>query len=374
MTDIVHIFYSGIGGQGGVVFPLIREGTPESTHAIAFYGVEPLAPAYSAKCEEMAIPYRYFRKEKGLSLGAQHRMARWIARQRPRAILAHSPATLYCCRLVKRRLPDIRIIAVEHHPNVLKGAKEWLLSAIAHYAADRIVFLSESYKSEVRKRLGALFRERKATVIPNGLELERYFSGRMAAPRQGRGLTIGMQGRMVEVKDFATLLRAFARLPRELVESADVHLELAGDGEDRAMLEALADSLGIRARVRFLGMLSHEELIARMHTWDVFTLSSLGETMSIALMEAMACGLPVVTTDVSGVAEFIDGHGNGLLVPPRDPAAMSAALEQLLASPGCRAQLSARASGYAEEHLSVRRSWSSYSEVAGLAREGGLPA
>lgn len=366
MTDIVHIFYSGVGGQGGVVFPLIRQGMSESKHAIAFYGVEELAPAYVAKCEELGITYRYFKKEKGLSLNAQREMAGWMAELKPRAVLAHSPATLYSCRHLKRKLPDTKIIAIEHHPNVLKRRKEWILSAVAHYAADHVIFLSETYKQEVKRRIGLLFRESKTKIIPNGLELENYIDARASRPDNGNEVTIGMQGRMVEVKDFATLLRAFSLLPKTLVEKANAYLEFAGDGEDRAMLEELAADLQIKDRVRFLGMLSHDALITRMKNWDIFALSTLGETMSIALMEAMACGLPVLTTDVSGVAEFVRGRGNGVLVPPRDPDAMAMALEELVSDQGRREELATQAAQYADEYLSVRRSWTSYFELIGI--------
>ncbi|MGK0185350.1 MAG: glycosyltransferase involved in cell wall biosynthesis [Verrucomicrobiales bacterium] len=371
MTDIIHIFYSGVGGQGGVVFPLIRQGMSESKHAIAFYGVEELAPAYISKCEELGIPYRYFKKEKGLSLKAQKEMASWMTELKPRAVLAHSPATLYSCRRLKRKLPDTKIVAVEHHPNVLKRRKEWILSAIAHYAADHVVFLSETYKQEVKKRIGPLFRESRAKIIPNGLELEQYIDVRSSGCGHGPELTIGMQGRMVEVKDFATLLRAFSCVSTTLVERANVHLEFAGDGEDRSALERLAAELQIEHRVRFLGMLSHDALITRMKDWDIFALSTLGETMSIALMEAMACGLPVITTDVSGVAEFVRGRGNGVLVPPRQPEAMAKALEDLISDQGRRADLAAQAARYADEYLSVKRSWASYFELIGTPLASG---
>jgi glycosyltransferase involved in cell wall biosynthesis len=107
-------------------------------------------------------------------------------------------------------------------------------------------------------------------------------------------------------------------------------------------------------------MLPQDELIERMRRWDIFVLSTLGETMSRALMEAQACALPIVATDVSGVSAAIRHGENGLLVPPKDAAALAAALDQLVRDPSLRNRLGARGRAHVVEHYSAERCWNSY--------------
>jgi len=120
---------------------------------------------------------------------------------------------------------------------------------------------------------------------------------------------------------------------------------LAGEGEERQALERQAARLGVD--VRFLGAtLGTGGLLARA---DVVVLPSLSEGMSNAVMEAMAAGRPIVATDVGGTPELLSGRG--LLVPPRDPLALAAAIERLLTDPGHAAALSERARAWSIEHL-----------------------
>jgi glycosyltransferase involved in cell wall biosynthesis len=119
-----------------------------------------------------------------------------------------------------------------------------------------------------------------------------------------------------------------------------------GDGERRAALEALAAELGLADRAHFLGW--RRDLPAVYADLDVVCLTSLNEGSPVALIEAMAAGRPVVATAVGGVPEVVQDGVSGLLVPPRDPAALAAAIAGLLAEPARAAALgrAARAAVY----------------------------
>ena len=117
-------------------------------------------------------------------------------------------------------------------------------------------------------------------------------------------------------------------------------LWLAGDGPERASVERRIAELGLSDRLRLLDTVPHSELLMmyREHSVDCVVLPSLHEGLSVALIEAMAHGVPVVATAVGGVPELLKGDA-GVLVPPRDPEALADALASVLESPERRAQL-----------------------------------
>ena len=131
--------------------------------------------------------------------------------------------------------------------------------------------------------------------------------------------------RLAHYKRIDVLLRALARA----FQSQPVHLNIGGDGKQRAAWEQLAQQLGIAAQVTFLGALSREavrDLIRRSHA---VVSSSDVETFGITLIEAMACGKPVISTRSGGPELFVT-ESNGLLVPTGDPAALAEAMAQLV--------------------------------------------
>jgi glycogen synthase len=157
-------------------------------------------------------------------------------------------------------------------------------------------------------------------------------------------------GRLAPQKDVGTLLAAFARLP------AGTRLLLVGDGPDRAALHRLARRCG--GRVHFTGFVPHARVPAMLQHVDLLVLPSLYEDLSSALIEAMAAGLPVVATRVGGTADLVRHGANGLLVAPRDPAALAAAISQILTDPAAAARMSAAA-----RHTAAGYAW------PGLARQ-----
>ena len=160
-------------------------------------------------------------------------------------------------------------------------------------------------------------------VIPSGVRPSR-FSG--PAPERVRGARrrVLYLGRLHVQKSVETLVCAAAALP------PDVEVVLAGDGPERTRLESLARRMGLQDRVRFLGFVPPDEVPALLPTADVFVLPSRYEELGSVLLEAMACGLPIVATRTGGVPSVITDGVAGLLVPPGQPDPMAAALRQVL--------------------------------------------
>jgi sugar transferase (PEP-CTERM/EpsH1 system associated) len=185
----------------------------------------------------------------------------------------------------------------------------------------------------------------KTCVLENGVDLERFRPDPAARARVraeiGVGddaVLVGCVARLDPVKDHATLLRAATKLP------ARASLVLAGDGPLRRSLEQLARVEGIAARVRFLGHRDDSIYPAL----DVFALASRYEGSSNTILEAMACGLPVVATRVGGNPSLV-GAGTGTLVEPGDASALGAALSRLALDARARRSLGRAALAFAGE-------------------------
>lgn len=165
-------------------------------------------------------------------------------------------------------------------------------------------------------------------VIPLGFDLQahRAVVGPSGALRERLGLKddtplVGVVGRLVPIKDHSTLLQAMARLP-------DAHLAVLGDGELRAVLEAEVATRGLAQRVHFVGWWT--DIPAALADIDVVALSSRNEGTPVSLIEAGACGRPVVATDVGGVRSVVADGESGLLVPAQDPVTLAHALGRVL--------------------------------------------
>jgi glycosyltransferase involved in cell wall biosynthesis len=177
--------------------------------------------------------------------------------------------------------------------------------------------------------------ERPVRLIPNGVDTELfcpYPRSRLAAKRRGLGLpvegTIGVfVGRLSESKGLDRLLAAWRGVIRDSRKAA--YLVIIGSGTLGPRLEAWANGLG--KNVRFLGTRDHVQ--DYLQAADLFVLPSLAEGMSNALLEAMACGLPVVATDVGGSGEVIESSMNGIVVPPDDVDALHTAISYLIHHP-----------------------------------------
>ena len=163
----------------------------------------------------------------------------------------------------------------------------------------------------------------RLSTIPNGVDLDHYRpTGR---PQEAGTCVIGCTARLHRKNDHPTLLRAFAAVSQRRPEA---RLLLVGRGPEEANLRACASSLGVAARVQFVG--EQEDVVPYLHRMDVYVQSSVAEGMPNSVLEAMACGLPVVATSVGGTTEVVLDGETGRLVPPGDPAAMADAMLKLL--------------------------------------------
>jgi glycosyltransferase involved in cell wall biosynthesis len=193
----------------------------------------------------------------------------------------------------------------------------------------------------------------KTCTIPNGIDLQRFgFSG----PRAG-GPAVYV-GRLSPEKDVPSLLRAIAFV---VAQAPAFRLQIAGDGPCRAELISLARSLGVAENVEFLGEIKDIPTLLRQAS--LLVLPSLTEGMPLTILEAMACGLPVIATRVGGIPEAVADGATGLLVSPGELQHLADALLRIHHKPDLGRQMGQAGRLRAENQFDVRRMVSAYESL-----------
>jgi glycosyltransferase involved in cell wall biosynthesis len=175
----------------------------------------------------------------------------------------------------------------------------------------------------------------RITVLRNGVDLQAF---RPIDPAQARtelgeslgGTLLASVGHLIERKGHHHVIGALRDLP-------ETRLMIAGTGPERAALEALAAQMGVADRVRFLGHIPHRDLAKLYSAADALVLASSREGWANVLLEAMACGTPVVASNIWGTPEVVAGPEAGQLMPELSAAGVAEAVRQLLAQPPQRA-------------------------------------
>lgn len=215
----------------------------------------------------------------------------------------------------------------------------------------------------------------KCRVIHHAQDLSRFAKTTDRAEKAalfkaaygGRRLVLFV-GRLRHYKGVDMLIRAMHD-----VENA--HLLVVGVGPMEAAWRQVAQEGGLMDRVQFLGELSDDDLLTAYHAADVFVLPSTNraETWGAVQIEAMASGLPLICTELGTGTSYVNRHEEtGLVVPPNDPAALAAALNQLLGNPGLRTRLGEAGLQRAQEHFSqeamIRQTLAFYAEALRMPR------
>jgi len=178
---------------------------------------------------------------------------------------------------------------------------------------------------------------RDIIVVPNGIDIADQLDESSIKDEAAHGKCILSVGRLESVKGVQYLIRAMKRVHDNI---PDARLIIIGNGQERAMLEALSIQLGIQKNVQFVGKVPHEKVLSFMQQADVFVLPSLSEGFPMVIIEALACGLPVVASGVGGVPEIITNEANGYLVKAKDTESIADNILLLLQDEKLRKKIS----------------------------------
>jgi glycosyltransferase involved in cell wall biosynthesis len=290
------------------------------------------------------------------------RLARWLRKAKPAAIIAAQQHAIVAA-LLARRLAGIhvRVTVVQHNTlselcrQSRRPAVRWLLPSVARLLfrqADQVCAVSEGVARDLAAVTGIPLRDiqvvHNPAMTPEIAEQAERASGHAWLDAKERPVILGV-GTLIPHKDFATLIRAFARVRR----TQPARLVILGEGGERPRLERLARELEVGADVDLPGFqLNPYAFMARA---DVFVVSSRVEGMPVAIIEALACGCPVVSTDCpSGPAEILQNGRHGRLVPVGDEAALAEAIAATLRAAPDREHLRRRAADFSVERATDR--------------------
>ena len=213
---------------------------------------------------------------------------------------------------------------------------------------------------------------RKVCMVYNGVDLDRI--GPRQKPRSGNGKRVVFASRLIEKKGADLLIEAAHQIVQD---DPAVEFTIIGDGEQRSLLERQVAALGISDNVRFTGLLPHQEVVSRVTGSDLFVLPSRvavdgdRDALPTVLLEAMAAGVPCISTPINGIPEIIDPGQTGLIVPEDDPGRLAEAIGQLLGDFACRQRMGLAGRLKAERQFDLRSSTVRLLELFESAAKGG---
>ncbi len=276
--------------------------------------------------------------------------------------------------LTRGSAPRARVVHT-YHGHVLDGYFSPLMTSVfitlerwLAKVSDALIAISPAIRGELMNNYG-IGREAQYRVVPLGFDLSPFAAVDEAARHQARtelGLPIGVPvvstvGRLTAIKQHQLFLEVIQRVVSVYPNAIAL---IAGDGELRSELEGQAAALGIAGHVRFLGW--RRDLTTIYGASDVFLLTSRNEGTPVALIEAMATGVPGVSTNVGGVKDVIDSPDVGVLAPLGNAAALADGVNRLLADRALRTRMGALARQRVVDRFGIERL---VAEVAALYRE-----
>lgn len=263
----------------------------------------------------------------------------WFVRSLDAPLVLTSHGTSYDeARSVDPQSPPDYLFKYVFHPiNVV-------MDAVSGRLADRIVAVSD----HTREQLGDLYRfdESKLRTVPPGIDTERFSErpGSHPAVSEDRPSVLVLS-RLDPRKGIDKAMRAFAR-----ADGTDAELLIAGTGRLESSLKDLAADLGVADDVSFLGFVPDEELPSLYSSVELFVLPSEYEGFGIVFMEAMACGTPVIGTEVGGIPTAVADGETGYLVPRDGIDELAARMEELLGDPEAYERMAESSEAWASDH------------------------
>jgi len=358
---VVHLVLSlNVGGLEQVVYDLVSRADSErfAVRVVCLSEIGEWGPRFAA----LGVPVESLNV---LHLGTWGRMlavARRLRELRPDVLHTHNPAP-HLVGALAAQLAHVPVVVHTKHGRNYPGIRKWVwANRLAAWLTHKVVAVSgdaAAVATDIERVPAA-----KVAVIRNGVDLSRF-------PAVERRL-LTSERRAVHVarisfaaKDQQTLLRAV-----RIVAGAepDFVLDIVGDGPNRAELEALCDQLQLRKHVHFAGF--RDNIHDYLSRAEFFVLSSVTEGISITLLEAAASGLPIVATRVGGNPEVVADGETGLLVPPRSPEALAAAMLALLRNRERAAAMGTAGRRRVEERFDLTQAVAAYESLYHSLRNG----
>jgi glycosyltransferase involved in cell wall biosynthesis len=352
---VIHVIYSGLGGHANAVFPLLEsEFGKKHEHVLVFFGVEETLPDYLVKSEAIGIKTYSIQKKPRKYLKVFKQFKAILNAENPDRIIVHSSELIIPARAYHQKNPDVKIFYVEHENNQSKRKSLKFFSRYALRKADAVVCLNPIYKEELEQQYKCKV---PIIVIGNGIDTKRY---QPTIDKKEVPFKIGMASRMISGKDHKTLLTAFQNVSRS---HPNVKLYIAGDGETLNETKALSTLLHLDDKVHFLGLLNETEMLAFYAQMNAYVLATNAETFSTALLQAMACALPIITSDIPNNRLLIEPDITGWLYEVKNSLDLEYKMNTLLIDSAKAKAMGAAARKKIEAHFSIENSSKLYTEL-----------
>ncbi|MGD0158623.1 MAG: glycosyltransferase [Terracidiphilus sp.] len=282
--------------------------------------------AAAMELRDCGVEFTSLEMRKGIAdLRGWIRFHRWLMRERPAVLHAHLPHAAWFCRWSRLAAPVPVVIDTLHSSCTGKRGRH-IGYALSRWLPDHVTAVSRA-TAEAHLDAGMASEER-LSVLGNGIDVEAWRPDEQM--RRDARCELGVTdeflwiavGRLEAVKDYPTMLEALANAPQT------ARLVVLGTGPMEAELKLLAARLGVERRVRFMGFEPHVE--RWMQAADGMVLSSRYEGLPMVLLEAGACGVPMVATDVSGTREVVADGVNGWLARAGDAGSLSGVMAKLM--------------------------------------------
>ena len=318
------------------------------------YGI----PVYKGKCRaSIKQPIRF----SATLFDQMQELISLIRRKRVQVIQSHmGPANQLAVAVGK--LSGIPVLPTVHTPAAFVDKRSrWDLrvyynKAVNHFvyrAADRVLVVSHEIKEIIQQRFG--IKDNKLLLLKNGIVCDDCTSEssefQEEFPNSADKLKLVTAGRLVPLKSFDILVRAVGEVINQGLN--DLLLLIAGEGEERIRLERLIQELRLEHCVRLLGL--RHDVMALMKASDIFVMPSRYEGVSLAMIEAMACGLPIIASDARGLKDCITNEQNGLLFPVGDHKTLAKSILRLANNKELRDRLSLGARKSFETEYDMRK-------------------
>jgi glycosyltransferase involved in cell wall biosynthesis len=283
----------------------------------------------AAELEDAGVPFLSLQMRKGLAdPQGWIRFRRWLCRARPDVLHAHLPHAAWMARWSRLAAPVPLVVDTLHSSSTGAVGRHFGYSC-SRWLTDHVTAVSEA--TAASHLAAGMVSESELSVVWNGIDVDRWQPD--ARSRVEAREELGVEddflwlavGRLEAVKDYPSLLRAMARTPER------ARLLVLGAGPQEGRLKELVEWLGLKRRVRFAGF--EPNVMRWMHAADGLVLSSRYEGLPMVLLEAGACGVPVVATNVPGTREVVVDGKTGWLAPAGDAQELANTMMKLMHMP-----------------------------------------
>jgi glycosyltransferase involved in cell wall biosynthesis len=326
---VTQILFSGLGGHGSVVFSIIDgDVKKELDFSLIFYGNQPLFEPYKSYCNTKKIPYETVGFEFKSPLKRMRLIWKILKAQKPDAILLHS-IPLIPVAFLYHILFGAKLISIEHQTNSFKTKNEWIISRLLLLFSNKVVYLSDQYKSEITQILSIRhsYFLSKINIINNGIDVN-FFTPKSLITLNKRPWHVTYCARFIPLKDFPSFIHAASILVKNNPEQW--RFTLAGDGPEMENVRQLIHELNMEPYISLPGMFDQEQLKSLLQDSDIYLHTSQHENMSTSILQAMATKVPVIAANIPGNCNIMSNDLTGILCSPGKANEFAQACQELM--------------------------------------------